>query len=684
MVKKDLFDLFPSDEQVVEAELKKLSKRLAELDRAYYQDDAPVVSDSEYDTLKKRALELETQYPHLAKKGLKVSERVGAKAKDGFAKIKHSVPMISLDNLFQDTEVIEFIGRVRRGLSLPISETIDIVAEPKIDGLSFAARYENGKLIHAVTRGDGSVGEDITANVKQIKHFPIELSNCPYPVLEVRGEVFIDKKDFMTMNETARQFGGKEFANPRNAAAGSLRQLNPNITAQRPLKFIVYTWGAIEGRDFDTQEQFLQAMHKLGFPIHPIYQHCLTSDDILKFYHTLEEKRASLPFDIDGIVYKVNRIDWQDSLGMTARAPRWAIAHKFPAEKAITKLNNIRIQVGRTGVLTPVADLEPVNVGGVIVSHATLHNADELARKDVRVGDTVVIQRAGDVIPQVVEAVLDKRPASSKPFQFPDRCPVCDSHVIRVEGQAATKCIGGLSCPAQIKESLKHFVSRNAFDIAGIGDKQIDLFYDLGWIKTPVDLFHLEEKHNREIRSLEGFGDKSADNLFAAINAKRTIPLYRFLFSLGIPQIGSVSAKLLANKFGSLARFLQASKFDLIAIDGIGDVMADEILEFIAEEHNSSVISAFQDILTIEEVETKELNENHPLFGKKVVLTGTLSMPRDKAKELLESVGAKAVSSVSIKTDYVLCGENAGSKRTKAEELKIPLLSEEEFLDLIG
>ena len=503
------------------AELAFLAKRMAELDKAYYQADDPLVSDAEYDALKRRNEAIEARFPHLVRAD-SPSKKVGAKASEDFAKVTHSVPMLSLGNIFSTDEIFEFSNRIRRFLGLDDDAELAFMAEPKLDGLSFSALYVNGEFVRGATRGDGSVGEDITENLKQIKDLPLKLVGNDIPErLDIRGEVIMNKADFFALNDEQTAAGKKPFANPRNAAAGSLRQLDPRITGRRRLSLFGYTFGETSAEPWDSQDAFLQKIRSWGFPVNPEVRLCKTAQELADFFENLADKRPNLPYDIDGAVYKVNLRDWQERLGFVARAPRWAIAHKFPAEQAQTKLENIRIQVGRTGALTPVADLTPVNVGGVMVSHATLHNEDELKRKDIRIGDTVVIQRAGDVIPQVVRVVLEKRPADSVPFEFPTVCPVCGAHVVRDPDEAVQRCSGGLVCPAQAVESLKHFVSRDALNIEGLGAKNMAFFFDRGWIKTPSDVFTLESRVGADIRRLDGWGDKSADNLFAAIRKDR-------------------------------------------------------------------------------------------------------------------------------------------------------------------
>ncbi|MBS6473935.1 MAG: NAD-dependent DNA ligase LigA [Acetobacter sp.] len=674
------------------AELAFLAKRMAELDKAYYQADDPLVSDAEYDALKRRNEAIEARFPHLVRAD-SPSKKVGAKASEDFAKVTHSVPMLSLGNIFSTDEIFEFSNRIRRFLGLDDDAELAFMAEPKLDGLSFSALYVNGEFVRGATRGDGSVGEDITENLKQIKDLPLKLVGNDIPErLDIRGEVIMNKADFFALNDEQTAAGKKPFANPRNAAAGSLRQLDPRITGRRRLSLFGYTFGETSAEPWDSQDAFLQKIRSWGFPVNPEVRLCKTAQELADFFENLADKRPNLPYDIDGAVYKVNRRDWQERLGFVARAPRWAIAHKFPAEQAQTKLENIRIQVGRTGALTPVADLTPVNVGGVMVSHATLHNEDELKRKDIRIGDTVVIQRAGDVIPQVVRVVLEKRPADSVPFEFPTVCPVCGAHVVRDPDEAVQRCSGGLVCPAQAVESLKHFVSRDALNIEGLGAKNMAFFFDRGWIKTPSDVFTLESRVGADIRKLDGWGDKSADNLFAAIRkVAAATPMEKFLFALGIREVGQATARLLAAHYLTMPAFLEQTALaqdresdaykELLSIESIGDVIACEILDFTAEEHNRTEIDKLLNLMTVTAFVPVE--NDSPLAGKTVVFTGSLeTMTRSEAKAKAQSAGAKVAGSVSKKTDYVVLGADAGSKAQKAAELGITVLSEAEFTEL--
>jgi len=675
------------------AELKALAEEIAAHDKAYYQKDAPTVSDAEYDFLRQRNQAIELAFPEFVRAD-SPSRKVGAAPASGFAKVAHARPMLSLGNAFSRQDVEEFISGIRRFLSLTVDEPVAIVAEPKIDGLSASLRYEKGRFVLGATRGDGAVGENITANLKTLKGVPVEISDPDIPaILEVRGEVYMAKDDFAALNKRQSENNGKVFANPRNAAAGSLRQLDPQVTASRPLSLFAYAWGEVSENIAPTQWEVLEKFKAWGFPVNPLTRRCETVDQMLDYYTEVETQRADLPYDIDGIVYKVDRLDWQNRLGMVSRAPRWAIAHKFPAEKATTRLNKIDIQVGRTGALTPVAHLEPVTVGGVVVSRATLHNQDEIERKDIREGDTVVIQRAGDVIPQVVQVILDKRPADSKPFAYPTTCPKCGSEAKREEGEAVTRCTGGLVCPAQVVERLKHFVSRNAFDLEGLGGKHIETFHEEGLINSPADIFRLAEKSD-QIAGREGWGQKSMDNLIAALREKRSIDLPRFIFSLGIHQVGQATAKLLAKQYLSLDHWLEEMEKaqilgseayeELINIDGIGKAMAGDLLAFLKEPHNQEALADLRQYVTPKDFEVVDTSGS-PVAGKTVLFTGTLEkVSRNEAKARAESLGAKVSGSVSKKTDIVIAGPGAGSKAKKAQELGITLLSEEEWFALIG
>ncbi|KJS38189.1 MAG: NAD-dependent DNA ligase LigA [Rhodospirillaceae bacterium BRH_c57] len=680
------------------AELDRLAREIAHHDRLYHQQDAPEISDAEYDALKRRNDAIEARFPDLVRPD-SPTHKVGAPAAAGFGKVRHAIPMLSLDNAFADEDVHDFVARVRRFLKLGEDGAVEIVAEPKIDGLSFSARYENGRFVQAATRGDGAEGEDITANLRTLKDLPDRLHALfPPEVLEVRGEVYMSRADFLALNERQAERGGKTFANPRNAAAGSLRQLDPKITAQRPLSLFCYAWGEVKGYEAATHWDFLEQLRDWGFPVNPERKLCKGADAVLAFYRDIGERRAQLPYDIDGIVYKLNRVDWQKRLGFVSRAPRWAIAHKFPAEQAMTVLTRITIQVGRTGVLTPVANLEPVTVGGVMVGRATLHNEDEIARLDVRDGDTVIVQRAGDVIPQVVGVVLEKRPADSAPFAFPHTCPTCGSTAVREDGAVAWRCTGGLICPDQAVERLIHFASRNAFDIEGLGDKNIRAFYEEGRIRAPQDIFRLRDKDTGSLtplRSKEGWGPVSATKLYDAIDARRTVPFERFLFALGIPQVGQATARLVAQHYGDLPTLRAALSAedvgpdsdaykDLINVETIGPAVADELIAFFREDHNKQVLDALAADLTIVPFERKDV-AGSPIAGKTIVFTGTLErMSRGEAKNRAQDMGAKVAGTVSAKTDLVVAGPGAGSKLKKAEELGVAVMTEDAFFDMIG
>jgi DNA ligase (NAD+) len=680
------------------AELEWLAEEIARHDEAYYREDAPVVSDAEYDALRQRNDLLEAEFPDLVRAD-SPSKRVGAAPSEKFGKVRHAVPMLSLGNAFADEDVTEFVDRIRRFLKLGDDEQVAVTAEPKIDGLSISLRYENGKLMQAATRGDGQEGENVTRNCETIGDIPRAVKAEDFPsVFEVRGEIYMSHKDFAELNERQSQAGAKVFANPRNAAAGSLRQLDPAITASRPLRFFAYAWGQVDDLPAETQRGVLDAFERWGFPVNLLTRVCESVDELLDHYHAVEEQRATLGYDIDGVVYKVNRLDWQERLGFVSRSPRWAIAHKFAAEKATTILEGIDIQVGRTGALTPVARLKPVTVGGVVVSNATLHNEDEIERKDIRIGDTVIVQRAGDVIPQVLGHVPEKRPADAVKYAFPHTCPACGSHAVREvnektgKADAVRRCTGGLICPAQRVERLKHFVSRNAFDIEGMGDKVIQEFYDDGLIQSPQDIFTLEARNERSLKKLkdrEGWGDTSAKNLFAAIHGRRTIALDRFIFALGIRHVGETTARVLARSYGSASAFLEAMQAaqdhaseaygDLVNIDGIGDVVARAVAEFFAEPLNLAVVRELADEhLDIQPLEA--VASDSPVSGMTIVFTGALEkMTRDEAKAMAERLGAKVAGSVSKKTDLVVAGPGAGSKLKKASELGVEVISEDDW-----
>jgi len=669
-------------------EIDRLSREISEHDAHYYQKDAPVISDAAYDALRVRLTELEDQFPELVMVD-SPSQRVGAAPSEKFAKARHLKPMLSLGNAFSEQDVAEFVERVRRFFKLDPTAPVEMVCEPKIDGLSFNARYEHGKLVVAATRGDGEVGEDITANLRTLEGFPETILQAP-DMLEVRGEVYMKKADFAALNARREAEGEPLFANPRNAAAGSLRQLDTAITATRRLSYFVYGWGEATSPLAKTQFGAITVLGGMGFVTNPRMHICRDVHAIMEHYHALAADRAALPYDIDGIVYKVNDLDWQDRMGQVARAPRWAIAHKFPAEQAITVVEAIDIQVGRTGTLTPVARLTPVNVGGVMVSNATLHNADEIARKDVRVGDTVIIQRAGDVIPQVVKVVvrseLSVGSKRAEPYVFPTTCPVCGSHAVREEGEVAVRCTGGLTCGSQAVERLRHFVARDALDIDGLGEKQIAAFFEEGAIRAPQDIFTLKDRDAVSLAPLKnrkGWGDLSAQNLFAAIEKTRSTTLPRFIYALGIRHIGEETAKLLAKHFGTFSGVQAATREELLSIDGIGETVADALADFFGEPHNMEMLAQLLPQMNIAPYAHKVTAS--AVTGKTVVFTGTMEkLGRKEAKSQAEALGAKVASSVSKKTDYLIAGADAGSKLKDATALGVTVLSEQEWLALVG
>ena len=679
-------NIFEAEEEVLS-----LDSEISIHDKLYYQNDAPEIDDASYDRLRRRLEGLVQRFPELTKISPTL-QRVGTAPSPSFSKVTHREPMLSLANAFDDADVNDFLSRVGRFLSLDIAQGIEIVAEPKIDGVSASLRYEKGLFVVGATRGDGTVGEDITDNLRTIKDIPQSLTGDFPGTLEVRGEIYMSKTAFYELNSTQMESNSKVFANPRNAAAGSLRQLDPTITASRKLNFFAYSWGEISELKADTQSQFLEMLSKWGFVVNPLTRACNTLQDILRHYREIERHRLELPYDIDGVVYKVNGLEFQKRLGNVSRAPRWAIAHKFPAQRIETVLEDIDIQVGRTGVLTPVARLTPVNVGGVIVSNASLHNEDEIQRKDIRIGDTVIIQRAGDVIPQVVEVVLHKRSELNKPFKFPPTCPSCGRESMRVEGEAARRCIAGLACKDQAIERLKHFVSRNAFDIDGLGEKQIQLFWDGGFISSPADIFRLQNRR-ADLEKKDGLGQRSVDNIITAIEKSRVIKLECLIYGLGIPQIGQATARLLAMNYGTLPKLRLAlisaadkrstEYHDLISIDQIGENVADDIVNFFQDETNLKMLSDLENQLDIANYESSII-ESTKVTGKIIVFTGALEkMGRAEAKSLAESLGAKVVGSVSNKTDFVVVGGEAGSKATKAEKLGVTILTEEEWFKLI-
>jgi DNA ligase (NAD+) len=676
--------------EAARAEHARLGAEIAAHDRRYHGEDAPIISDADYDALRRRYDELETAFPALAD-GQSLSRKVGAAPSEKFAKVRHAVPMLSLGNIFADEEVEEFCARVRRFLALSDDAPLEVVAEPKIDGLSCSLRYEDGELVRAATRGDGYEGEDVTANVRTIRAIPNRLDGAPN-IFEARGEVYMRHADFAALNSRQAEAGKQVFANPRNAAAGSLRQLDPRITAARPLAFFAYAWGEVSKPLAMTQLGAMHTLERFGLPINPLTKLCRSAEEMLKHYRAIEARRADLGYDIDGVVYKINDLTLQDRLGFVSRSPRWATAHKFPAERATTTVLAIEINVGRTGALTPIARLKPVTVGGVVVSNATLHNEDEIARKDVRVGDTVIVQRAGDVIPQILEVVVEKRPNHSEPYEFPHICPICGSAALREidektgEADVVRRCTGQLVCAAQAVEGLKHFCSRNAFDIEGLGDKQIELFFKEGRIKTPADIFTLQARDGDgapPLKEWEGYGETSARNLFAAIEARRNIVFNRFLYALGIRHVGETNARRLARHFGDFAALRAAARAPRALeafgdIEAIGPVVAEAVVDFFAEPHNETAIDALLAQITIEPMEA--VATGHPLAGKTIVFTGSLErMTRDEAKAVAERLGAKVSGSISVKTDLVVAGPGAGSKLTKARELGVETIDEEEW-----
>jgi len=664
-------------------ELMRLAKAIAHHNRRYHAEDSPEISDAEYDALVRRNAELEAAFPDLVRED-SPSRLVGHEvAASPLGKIAHEVRMMSLDNAFADADVEEFAGRVRRYLNLPVDAELAMTAEDKIDGLSCSLRYERGHLVRAATRGDGQVGEDVTANVRHIADIPQQLRGEVPGLFEVRGEVYMSKADFAELNARQDAAGGKIFANPRNAAAGSLRQKDASVTASRPLKFLAHGWGAASAVPADTQFGMMQRLLAWGVPVSPLLRRCTSVAELLQHYRHIEHARADLPFDIDGVVYKVDRLDWQERLGFVAKAPRWAIAHKFPAERAETTLEAIDIQVGRTGKLTPVGRLKPVTVGGVVVSNVTLHNRDEIARLGLRLGDRVVLQRAGDVIPQVVENLTRDEPRAA--FAFPDHCPECQSEAVAEEGEVDVRCTGGLVCPAQRTERLKHFVSRAALDIEGLGEKTIDEFFALGWLESPADIFRLRKRRDA-ILEREGWKDKSVDNLLAAIEAKRAPDAARLLFGLGIRHVGAVTARDLLKRFVTLDQLRAAATSEdgdaLTSIDGVGPAVVEALGDFFHEPHNLTV---WEDLLT--EVSPPDYvveTRDSEVAGKTVVFTGALeTMSRDEAKAQAERLGARAAGTVSAKTDLVVAGPGAGSKLKKATELGIPVIDEAAWADIV-
>jgi len=697
------------------AELERLAAEIAEHDRRYFEQDRPTISDAAYDALRARNAAIEARFPGLVRDD-SPSMRIGSAPAEKFEKVRHGVPMLSLDNAFEDEDVSAWHDRVKRFLGLGADAEVAVTAEPKIDGLSASLRYERGKFVIGATRGDGAVGEDVTRNLMTIAGIPKSVKGMP-EVFEVRGEVYMLHSDFAKMNARQENEGKPQFANPRNAAAGSLRQLDPKITASRPLHFFAYAWGEASALPADTQSGVIEAFQEWGFVTNPLMTLCRSVEELMAYYNKIGSARAALGYDIDGVVYKVDRLDLQERLGFVSRSPRWAIAHKFPPEQAETVLEDIDIQVGRTGVLTPVAKLKPITVGGVVVSNATLHNEDEIARKDVRIGDHVIVQRAGDVIPQIVRAVMDKRKKGARKFQFPDLCPACGSLAVREindktgEPEAARRCTGGLICPAQAVERLRHFVSRLAFDIEGFGGTTIETLYANGLIKAPADIFTLA-KHRAEVKAVlarrraelaaerakaEGKApappkpseaEKQIDNLLSAIEARREIAIDRFIFALGIRHVGETTARLLARNFATLEAFIEAmegenAEGDLDAIEGIGETVAEAVADFFREPHNRKIVAHLQK--QVKAVPLERRRADSPVSGKTVVFTGTLEkMTRSEAKARAESLGAKVAGSVSAKTDILVAGPGAGSKLAEAQKHGVKVVDEDAWLKLIG
>jgi DNA ligase (NAD+) len=691
-------------------EHKRLSLEIENHDRLYYQDDAPKISDAAYDDLRKRFNAIEARFPEFVTSA-SPSQKVGVAPTGRFKKVRHAVPMLSLDNAFAEADVIDFVGRIERFLKLR-DEEIAFSAEPKIDGLSMSLRYEGGELVTAATRGDGAEGEDVTANIRTLKDVPHKLKGRNVPeICEVRGEVYMTKKAFLALNERQKAAGDTVFANPRNSAAGSLRQKDSSITASRPLGFFAYAWGEMSALPEDTQSGMISWFERCGFHTNPLTKLCRSVEELIAFHRGIEEQRSHLDYDIDGVVYKVDRIDWQERLGFVSRTPRWAIAHKFPAERAMTVLRDIEIQVGRTGSFTPVGKLEPVGVGGVIVQNVTLHNEDYIKGiggdgeqlregRDIRIGDTVVIQRAGDVIPQVVDVVIDKRPKDAKEFHFPKTCP-CPLHtdVVREETAAGeesarARCSGEFACPYQKIEHLKLFASRRAFDIEGLGEKQIEFFFEQGWVKEPGDIFTLPARNARiKLESNEGYGETSVRNLFAAIQERRSVALERFIYALGMRHVGETTALALARGYGSWQAFHDAclkvvhgdeeAIADMDAIDQIGDTVIKSVAAYFGEDHNRGIVERLTKEVTI--LDAEKPKSNSAIAGKTVVFTGSLEkMTRDEAKATAERLGAKASNSVSKKTDYLVAGPGAGSKLAEAQKHGVTVLTEDEWLKLIG
>jgi DNA ligase (NAD+) len=672
-------------------ELAHLAEAIARADHAYYGQAAPEISDADYDALRRRNAAIEARFPDLVRAD-SPSRRVGAPPTTGFAKLRHGLPMLSLGNVFDADEFREFVERARRFLGLA-DAALHFVGEPKIDGLSINLTYEHGSFVRGATRGDGVEGEDVTANLQTLQTLPRKLHGHAPALIEIRGEVFMTKSDFLALNAAQEAAGQRLFANPRNAAAGSLRQLDARITASRPLALFAYALGQSSAPVAKTHWEYLERLKAWGFTVNPLSRPLRDADAAAAFQEEMASRRAALDYDIDGVVYKIDDLGLQDRLGYAGREPRWAIAWKFPAEQATTVLEDISIQVGRTGALTPVARLQPVNVGGVLVTRATLHNEDEIARKDVRVGDTVIVQRAGDVIPQILGVVAEKRPRGAKPYRFPDHCPVCGSVALRPPGEAVRRCTGGLTCGAQVEERLIHFVSRPAFDIDGLGEKTVREFLAAGLLRGPADIFRLPA-HEGAIAAREGWGETSARNLSRAIEARRRIPLARFIYALGIRRVGEANARLLARNYGSFANWRgemlaaratgSEARRELESIVGIGPAIAEELVEFFSEPRNLATLDELAGLLVIEDEAAGE-GAGGRLAGKIVVFTGTLTtMTRPEAKAIAERLGARVTDSVSKRTDLVVIGEDAGSKARKAAELGVTTLSEQQWRDLVG
>jgi DNA ligase (NAD+) len=709
--KKAPVDVVQLAKAQAKVELKRLALEIEGHDRHYYQDDAPRISDADYDALRKRFNAIEARFPESVTSD-SPSQKIGAQPSGRFAKVRHAVPMLSLDNAFAEADVVDFVARIRRFLKLGEDDKIAFSAEPKIDGLSMSLRYEGGELVTAATRGDGAEGEDVTANIRTLEDVPKKLRGRNVPdVCEVRGEVYMTKQAFLALNERQKAAGDTIFANPRNSAAGSLRQKDPSITASRPLGFFAYSWGQMSELPEDTQSSMIKWFERCGFNTNPLTEICRSVEQLLAFHREIETQRSHLDYDIDGVVYKVDRIDWQKRLGFVSRTPRWAIAHKFPAERAMTVLRDIEIQVGRTGSFTPVGKLEPVGVGGVIVQNVTLHNEDYIRGiggdgeqlregREIRIGDTVIIQRAGDVIPQVVDVVLDKRPKNAKPYQFPKKCP-CPLHTDVVREETATgeegaraRCTGEFACPYQKIEHLKLFASRRAFDIDGLGEKQIEFFFEKGWVKEPADIFTLEARNPKlKLEEIEGYGQTSVRNLFESIRRRRRVPLERFIFALGMRHVGETTALALARGYGSWEAFhdacLKVARGDeeaiaeMDALDQIGETVIASINAYFGESHNRGIVERLTKEVTI--LDAEKPKSNSAIAGKTVVFTGALEkMTRDEAKAMAERLGAKASGSVSKKTDYVVAGPGAGSKLAEAKKHGVAVLTEDEWLKLVG